>query len=164
MLNTIVYGLILIIVLVAGIDASGQEKQKEFCGNEWTYGDKVSSSEVREFTLAAGRLEIDGNRNGGISVKGENRSDIAVRACVRAWGKSKADSENLLKGIRIETAGKITARADEENGWGISYEIRVPLNTDLKLTTLNGGISVSDVEGTIEFDAKNGGISVSNLA
>src|SRR5690349_5444779 len=60
-------------------------KYKGFCtnNNAWD-GDRVGFSEVREMTLpATGNLSVDGGRNGGIRVKGENRSDVLVRACVQ---------------------------------------------------------------------------------
>ena len=65
-------------------------KTKEFCGGEsWNNGDKVSVKELRESTTAAtGSLIVDSGRNGGVSVKGENRSDVLVRACVQADRKS----------------------------------------------------------------------------
>lgn len=171
------YGLLLIAFVLCGEDALAQDKDKdkdkyknktyskEFCSNNWSNGDKVSGSEVREMTVSGGSLTVDGKRNGGISVKGENRSDILIRACVQTWGNTEEEAKALAKNIRIETSGTVRAEgASEDSNWSVSYKISVPLNTDLKLTTLNGGISISDVEGTMEFDAKNGGIHLSNLA
>lgn len=171
------YSLLLVAFVLCGEDALAQEKvkekenyknktySKEFCSNNWSNGDKVSGSDLREMTVSGGSLTVDGKRNGGISVKGENRSDILIRACVQTWGNSEEEAKSLAKNIRIETGGTIRAEGmDEEKNWSVSYQISVPRNTNLKLTTLNGGIGVSDVEGTIEFDAKNGGIHLSNLA
>lgn len=171
------YGLLLVAFVLCGEDALAQDKDKdkdkyknktyskEFCSNNWSNGDKVSGNEVREMTVSGGSLTVDGKRNGGISVKGENRSDILIRACIQTWGSTEEEAKSLAKNIRIETGGTVRAEgASEESNWSVSYKISVPLNTDLKLTTLNGGISISDVEGTMEFDAKNGGIHLSNLA
>ena len=116
-------------------------------------------------TLSGGNLTVDGKKNGGISVKGENRSDILVRACVQTWSNTEAEANNLAKSIRIETAGTVRAEgADDEKNWSVSYQILVPRNTNLKLNAHNGGISISDVEGTLEFETKNGGLHLSNLA
>ncbi len=167
------YSLLLAAFVLCGEDASGQNKDKyknknynsEFCSNNWSNGDKVSGSELRETTISAGDLTVDGKRNGGISVKGENRSDILVRACVQTWGTTEDEAKSLAKNIRIETVGTVHAvGTTEETNWSVSYQILVPRNTDLKLTTLNGGISIENVEGRLEFDAKNGGIHLSNLA
>lgn len=169
------YGFLLFAFVLGGVDTSAQEKDKEkyknktyskeFCSNNWSNGDKVSSSELRETTVSGGSLTVDGKRNGGIKVKGENRSDILIRACVQTWGTTAEEAAVLAKSIRVETGGTVRAEgASDENGWSVSYQILVPRNTNLKLTTMNGGIGISDVEGTIEFDAKNGGIHLSNLA
>jgi DUF4097 and DUF4098 domain-containing protein YvlB len=40
----------------------------------------------------------------------------------------------------------------------------VPRETDLSLKTYNGGISITEVSGRIEFDAHNGGVSLQRLA
>jgi DUF4097 and DUF4098 domain-containing protein YvlB len=42
----------------------------------------------------------------------------------------------------------------------VSYEVMVPRRIDLTARTHNGGISVEDVEGRMDFDAENGGISI----
>jgi hypothetical protein len=171
------YGLLLLGFVLGGVDVSAQEKIKdkekfknktysrEFCSNDWSNGDKVSSRDLRETTVGGGSLTVDGKRNGGISVRGENRSDILIRACVQTWGNTAEEAAVLARSIRVETGGTVRAEGvSDENGWSVSYQILVPRNTNLKLTTLNGGIGISDVEGTIEFDAKNGGIHLNNLA
>lgn len=169
------YGLLLATFVLSGIDTAAQEKDKEkfknktysreFCSGDWSNGDKVSGRDLRETTLPGGNLTVDGKRNGGISVRGENRSDILIRACVQTWGNTAEEAQSLAKSIRIETGGTVRAEgASEENGWSVSYQILVPRSTNLKLTTLNGGIGIESVDGTIEFDAKNGGIHLSNLA
>jgi len=159
------YVLVLVIAGFASVSAQNKTDKRDFCSNNWSNGDKFSSNEVREMTLAAGSLTVDGKRNGGIHVRGENRSDIAVRACVRAWGNTESEANALAKNIRIETGGSLRAEGPtEEKNWSVSYEILVPRNTNLDLTTMNGGISIKDVEGNIEFKAVNGGIHLDNLA
>lgn len=165
------YFLLLAIFCFSGVTALAQDKDKqkkynrEFCSNNWSNGDKVSFSELRETTISANSLIVDGKRNGGITIKGENRSDILIKACVQTWGESDEAARLLAKNIRVETGSTVRAEgASEESNWSVSYQIFVPRNTNLNLTTLNGGIGISNVEGNIEFDAKNGGIHLSNLA
>jgi hypothetical protein len=168
------YGLLLLsFVLLGDVSAQDKDKDKEkfktysrsFCSNNWSNGDKVGGSELREVTVPGGSITVDGKRNGGIRVKGENRSDVLVRACIQTWGNSEEEAKALAKNIRVETAGTIRAEGNsEEKGWSVSYEILVPRNTNLKLTTQNGGISISDVDGNMEFEAQNGGIHLDNLA
>jgi hypothetical protein len=165
--------LTLIVICVSGIIVVGQTKgdekakNKDFCSNNnYSNGDKAAFKETREMTIPAGNLlTADGRRNGGISVKGENRSDILVRACVQTTGDSDEEARAAAKSIRIETGSTIRADgATEEKNWAVSYEILVPRSTNLKLTAHNGGIRISAVEGTIEFETTNGGVSLSNVA
>ncbi|NOT46223.1 MAG: DUF4097 family beta strand repeat protein [Acidobacteria bacterium] len=144
--------------------AEYKEKHKEFCSNNWSNGDKISTSDLREMTIpATGSLAVDGGRNGGVAVKGENRSDVAIRACVQAWGVSDEAARAIAASIRIGTSGVVKADGPEE-GWSVSYEARVPNNTNLKLTAHNGGISISAVDGNLEFETMNGGVSLMNVA
>ncbi len=52
--------------------------------------------EIRESTVSAlSTLTVNGQQNGGISVKGANRPDILVRAMVLAQGNSDAEARTL---------------------------------------------------------------------
>src|SRR5688572_12887997 len=70
--------------------AEYKEKHREFCSNNWSNGDKFSASDLREMTVSsANTLDISSGRNGGIKVKGENRENVALRACIQTWGDSR---------------------------------------------------------------------------
>ena len=144
----------------------GEKMHKGFCeGNNWSNGDKVSVRDLREMTIpASGSLVVDGGKNGGIKVKGSERSDILVRACVQAWGTSEEAARSLASSIRISTTGTVKADAPEEQQWGVSYEILVPRNIDLNLRAHNGGISVGGVKGRLEFETLNGGLHLAEIA
>ncbi len=138
----------------------------EFCSNNSSWGNKSSARDLREATIAAtGSIEVDGGKNGGISVRGENRSDVLVRACVQAWGDSQAEAKNLVDTTRIETSPVIRAvNSSEQKQSSVSFEILVPINTNLKLSAHNGGISISSVDGDMEFSTTNGGVSLKDVA
>lgn len=141
-------------------------KERTFCSSgNWGNGDKVSFKEAREFTVpATGSLNVDGGRNGGISVNGENRSDVLVRACVQAWGTSEEAAKSLASSVRIDTGSTIKANSSSDDNWSVSYQISVPRNTDLSLNAHNGGISIRSVDGAIEFETTNGGVSLGDLS
>ena len=42
--------------------------------------------------------------------------------------------------------------------WDVSYEVFVPRRADLSVETHNGGISIAEVNGRIDFTAVNGGV------
>src|SRR5215213_7905821 len=152
--------------------SSGQERNHERkmdCNDSWG-GDRYSSHcEVQEQTLAAtgGTLSVNGGRNGGVSVKGWERNNVLVRARIQTGAKSSAEAAELARQIKIETAGsQIRAEGpagQDDKHWAVSYEIFVPQQSDLSLETYNGGISITDVRGQIEFKAHNGGVSLKRL-
>src|SRR5215470_5459264 len=121
------------------------------CDDQWSDGNKAQFCEIREMTLAAagGVLSVDGHRNGGISVKGGDRSDILVRARVQTRADSDAEARELATQIKIETTGqRIAANGPElsnNRNWSVSFEVLVPRQSDLSLKAHNGGISVLDV-------------------
>jgi hypothetical protein len=174
------YIAVLCVALAMGIGAAstfGQEKIKDkamkerkdtaksFCSNNnWSSDDKVSASDLREFTVpASGTIGVDAGKNGGVSVKGEERSDVLVRACVQAWGTTEDAAKANATAIRINTSGTIKGEGSEEN-YSVSYQILVPRSTNLNLKAHNGGISISGVDGSSEFETLNGGVSVSNVS
>jgi len=123
---------------------------------------------MRDLTISPppARLSVDASRNGGIHIRGGNRSEIRVQAGVQVWGRSEAEARALAETIKIRTeGGRIEADAPPGTGrsWSVSYEIRVPRRTDLDLTTVNGGIDIENVWGDLRFRAKNGGVSLSGL-
>ena len=151
----------------AKTDAKIKDKERGFCQNwNWSSDEKVSFSELRELTVAAGgTIAVDAGKNGGVSVSGEDRSDVLVRACVQAWGTSDAAAKVAANGIRISTAGTIRAEGTPDGeGWSVSFQLVVPRSSNLKLTAHNGGISIANVDGSSEFETHNGGVSLKNLS
>lgn len=166
------FATLLTVLCLFGSVVYAQEKTKThtmsygFCQNQNnSYGDKVSFNETREMVLpASSLLTVDGQRNGGIWVKGGDRNDILVRACVRAWGTTEEAARSLAQNIRIDKSPVVRAENSSEENWSVSYEIHVPRQTNLKLTAHNGGIGITGVEGNMEFETLNGGLHLSELA
>lgn len=137
--------------------------------------DRASSCEVRESNLApSGSLQIAPGRNGGIIVKGWSQNRVLVRARVEAWAPSDAEAKILASQLQVEAGGGlIQATGPDTNsfvpgnrneGWAISFEVFAPWNTNLKLESHNGGITVSDIRGRITFQSHNGGIHLARIA
>ena len=165
------------LVGIAVSPAHGQDKVREklrskenrsFCSdNNWSGdGDHVSFRELREMTTSAGgTITVDGRQNGGISVRGEDRSDVLVRACIQAWSKSDEAAKASASSIKIVTSGTIHAEgADGEKNWSVSYELLVPRNSNLNLSAHNGGVSIRNIDGNAEFETMNGGVFLSDVA
>lgn len=123
--------------------------------------------DIKEQTVAAPpkKLTINGATNGGVRVRGWERAEIFIRACVQSAGRDDAEARAKTAAVRIEYEnGTLRAVSSEDISFGASFDIRVPVNTDLKITTNNGGINLSNVRGSIEFDLKNGGAVFDRIA
>jgi len=125
---------------------------------------RPSFCEVRESTISATSLSVDGHQNGGISIKGADRSDILVRAMVESQAATDGEARATGAQVLVHTSGG-AVQADGPTGknWSVAYEIFIPRHTDLRLTTHNGGVSIAGVESSIEFHAVNGGISLKDV-
>jgi len=161
--------LLSILSLLASL-AFAQDKSKEkyrkheFCSKQNSWSQKSFASDLREKTLpAANAVNVD-SQNGRITIKGENRSDVLVKACVRAWRDSSSKAEKLVKSVRIETSPNIHAENMSKRNMSVSYEIRVPKSTNLALKSNNGRITISDVTGQLKFETRNGRITLNNVA
>lgn len=163
----------LILVFAAAFSAAAQqidnqEKTLACNDNNWN-SNKEHHCEMKEFPRSApGRLNVDGKVNGGVTIKGWNRSDALIRARVDTWANSVEEARSMAGQIHLQTAGEtITSDAPSftgKSGWSVSWEIFVPHRTDLQLKAHNGGIRISDISGTLNFDALNGGVSLVRLS
>ena len=166
---------LLLVLTLAGcvVAVTAQDKEKSDrrgaaslqCRDSNGDGRLFSHCEIKEQSVGAGgAVTVDGRQNGGIIIKGSDRSDIFVRAKIETRAPTQAEAESLAQQVRIETAGlNIHAEGPEsrnEYQWYVSYEILVPRRTDLNLTAHNGGVSINDVAGKIDFTTMNGGVSL----
>lgn len=155
------------IVGVTAIAAQAQKSNKGTmqCSDNDGDGRMARHCEIKEQTLpAVGAITVDGRTNGGISIKGWDRHEILVRAKIETRAPTQAEADQLAQQVRIETAAlNIHAEGPESQNnyqWHVSYEIFVPGRSDISLKAHNGGISVVDVNGRIQFSTTNGGVSL----
>jgi len=131
--------------------------------------DRVRFCEVRERRISATRLlDVDGQQNGSVSVHGWNRSEVLVVAKIQSEGEDPNEARDLAAGINIQTGGG-HVRAEgpstrRRQSWSVSYDVWVPQQTDLRVATQNGGVSVEDVDGRMEMSAVNGGIHLRGVS
>ncbi|HBB87513.1 MAG TPA: hypothetical protein DC047_07860, partial [Blastocatellia bacterium] len=155
---------IVVLTMVSALSAfaNNDEDKGMACRDDWHSDRLLSHCEIKEQTVpAAGAISVDGRQNGGVSIKGWDRNEILARARIQTAAPTQAEADALAQQITIQTAGaKIFANGPETRRdyfWSVSYEVFVPRRSDLSLTAHNGGISISDVQGRLEFTAVNGG-------
>lgn len=133
-----------------------------------------SVCEVRELTINETweKISVDASPNGGIKVEGWDGDNIQIQARVQARARSEEKAREILSEIDIETSGnEISADGPKfwdswgsEKSWSVSFSIMVPVKSNLKLTAMNGGISIRDINGSIEAKTLNGGIALEKVA
>ncbi|HWK08514.1 MAG TPA: DUF4097 family beta strand repeat-containing protein [Vicinamibacterales bacterium] len=159
------------IVCATTVSAQSRNRNRSGSGCDDSYNsDRSSYCEVREETIATGAvnpLDVDAGQNGGIRVRGWDRPEVHMRARVTASADTDAEARQIVAGIRIVTGGgSIHAEGPTsrgEGGWAVSFELDVPRTAILTLHTRNGGISITEFQGTATFTAVNGGVSLSDV-
>jgi Putative adhesin len=136
---------------------------------DWSDRDNQHYCEVREAVLpASARISVDAEPNGGIKVEGWDRNEVRVRAKVTAGARGDMEAaRSIASEVRIETAPTIRAEGPQTSHrsyWSVSYQVSVPRRTGLSLRSHNGGISIADVSGEIDFETTNGGVNLDRLS
>jgi DUF4097 and DUF4098 domain-containing protein YvlB len=138
--------------------------------NNWWGGHQERVCELRTTTIKLGGQHLGAkSENGGIEVKGEDRSDVVIEARVQAWAGSASEAKNILSKVTISTSGD-SIRDDGphfhmgNSGYGVNYRLRVPRRLAVNLKSENGGIDIAHLDGDIRFDTTNGGVGLDDLA
>ncbi len=157
--------------LSAAAQTAPEPQFKITCDNGGAWGSNKllkQFCETRDLALAAPAgqpLTVDAGPNGGITVHGWDGPNVRVRAKVQAWSTSDEKAAARAKRITIDTQNNALRAADpdKDKDWSVSYEIFVPRATALALNTVNGGISLDNLQAAITFATVNGGVSLASL-
>jgi len=128
--------------------------------------DAMVRSEERTLTkYEAAVLEVHPHRNGGVQVAGWDKETYAVTACKAASG-SGDEAEQILSQIKmsIENGKVSTSGPGDDEEWTVYLLIRAPKSASIDMDTMNGPISLYDVDGKLTARAKNGPISLKNFS
>jgi DUF4097 and DUF4098 domain-containing protein YvlB len=132
----------------------------------------------RSFTVGEGAEFILRNVNGDIEVSSWDRDEIEVRAMIEIKGPSKSKAEELYEKIEFlieEKERYLSIEADlprvRQVGFlfgnhisiTVDYEIRVPVTTDLDLTSVNGDVDAEAVRGRFDIRTTNGSIDLRGM-
>ncbi len=161
-------------VVLSAVTLRAQSFTTSPCTNDgkdyFSFGQGEHVCELRKTTLPLvdDRVAVSGT-NGSIEVVGEERRDVALEARVITQAPDRGDAEAMQHDITILTSGTIQAHGPVVNGsshrnWAVSYRLHVPRRLAATLHTENGGIAVSNIEGTIQADTTNGGVTLRDLA
>jgi DUF4097 and DUF4098 domain-containing protein YvlB len=151
-----------------GAQSRDAQRWLDNCRDDRGRDDRERYCDIREQTLPArSSLRVDGRENGGIEVIGSDRNDIRVISKIQTQAGSASDAKAMADQIRIEAGDEIRADGPStrwRSSWSVSYEIHVPRKMSLDLRATNGGISIENVDGRLEFETTNGGITLVGVA
>lgn len=143
-------------------------QEKNCSADHFHVNDLVSYAELREQRLpAASTNSVNPGVNGSIRVHGWSNSDVLVKACIQAAASSDSEARALASQISLARgSGTIEPSGpsrNEQQYWGVSYEIWVPNASNLNLNANNGSISVEGVQGEIRFKTQNGSVHLTEV-
>jgi len=160
--------IVLSLTLAGPALAQVRQTDDDWCRQSYG-GDRASYCEVREASVAGlpSRVDVDGAQNGGISVEAWDRQEVLVRARIVGVADTDAEARQIAADVRVTTDGG-RVRADgpsrgNDRSWWVSWRVSVPRDMPLKLSTRNGGISVTGVHSDIDAETNNGGLHLTDL-
>ncbi len=121
------------------------------------------------------KINISG---GGVTVSGTNSSESTIKVFIKGNGIKKnltiSEIKDLLenyefsvkmKGNTLTCLAKSKKNMNWKNGLSISFEANVPerISTDLR-TFSDGGITLENLDGNINFKTSGGGLKLNKLA
>lgn len=130
----------------------------------------VTEEETFTFPLSdGGRFSIS-NVNGSITITGGGDS-VEIIAIKKADNQKELDkieieishsADEIVVETELGDSGKWYSRGN--NSGHVKYEVIVPVNTELdSVETVNGGVTVSGVSGSVVAESVNGGVEVNDL-
>ena len=127
--------------------------------------DAVVQSETRTLSKAeAPVLKVHPHANGGTQVVGWDNANYSVTACKAVAPGSDAEGMLSQIGMTIENGTVSTHGPSGDRDWTVYLLIRAPKSAAMELETMNGPISLYDVDGKLTAHANNGPISLHNVS
>lgn len=157
--------LLWVIVVGAGYLAWGQFLS--FIPRFVQINERAESSEtITQSATGLTKLSVD-TKNGSVIVTATDSPEVLIKAFYSASGHSVANAQERLQQLRTEvsTSGSVLNVTAIYPSMAISnqsirYEISLPKDLDLKVTTSNGRIEVDNIEKRVELHSSNGTIDV----
>ena len=125
------------------------------------YGKKFTAKETRTFAVSGSPRITLNTFDGQVTVRGWDKQEVTFTA-VKA-----AHDEETLKGISIQSqqqgeAVSITATNNDQQGGSVNFDVYVPRQSTLHVSSGDGALNLEGVKGQITLRSGDGPIEVSN--
>jgi hypothetical protein len=135
--------------------------------HEMTFGDEGRTYRADEHrTMAApASLTIEAAKNGPLSVRGSDRSGIAITICKAAAGDSREQADAVLRQIKlVADGGRIAVTGPDADHWGAALIVEVPRAQALTASAANGPVSLKSLTGNVGVNIQNGPLSMDEIS
>jgi DUF4097 and DUF4098 domain-containing protein YvlB len=125
------------------------------------------SAPLREGSLFAAQTH-----NGSITVNGADVGECDLTATITARAVTEAESQKLAEQTKVSlepSGNKLTAKIEKpkrqsNESISVSLNVTVPNRTDLQLTTHNGHVEITNIQGQINGATHNGGVTATQVS
>ncbi len=122
--------------------------------------------------LSPGSSFATTTHNGSITITGADVTDCNVTATITARAMTEEGAKKLAEQttVKLEPWGdRLTAKIDKptllmNKSVSVSLDVQVPNQTDLKLTTHNGSIRITDITGRLNGTTHNGKVTAEQIS
>ena len=145
-------------VVAGGCDiAIGELKAKETA--EWRKTYELKPGQQVAVENVNGRISVEPSINNSVEVFAEKIARAATQEGARdALARAEIREDVSPARIRIETKYTRAGGLFGDPAVEVRYTVKVPAATDVRLTTVNGGIELARLTGRITVETVNGGI------
>lgn len=112
----------------------------------------------------AAPLRIQAPHRGGIFVRGWERGDYAIKACLGAAGDTAGEAKALMDQLSLSVRdGQVTVQGPGGEPWVGFLLVEAPNGASLDLESTNGPISLNAISAAVQARTTNGPISFSGV-
>lgn len=134
-------------------------------------GDKQASKVLTEQVPGSGVKELSIETiNGSISVRGNGDDVVYIEAECKVTGPERETCEDLLSKVKVvisEKKNRIKIQPDTPKkfkySFSVSFNIKAPRLMHVQSESMNGSISIENMDNGVHLETMNGGISCENV-
>jgi len=145
------------------------------------YAGSISKEFNREYNFRGEKVSLD-NVNGKIVIEAWQKNKVEIKADIKVRASDKREAERYMEKIEIvvrKNNNRMDIRVDRPDSQGghfldwvfgpgkpnctVDFWIKIPYDTDIEATSVNGSIEALDIRGRSKFSTTNGRIAAENM-